>query len=284
MKLASMSLVLGSMMLRFCGSSEPPPRAAAPSVAAVPGDQVATAESARVVVRAPARAMHGGVLIRAGAYDVELITKRDGRVMAYVKATDGTVAAAGTTLTVKLRGADGAEHPVALAWDSDSERFEGRLAGVTVASGAAEVVLVANGQAAQGAGALTVSADGDMVQIGPNGVQVTGHDGERAQVQAGRVVAAESGGNRVVLGPAGGVVTNADGNRVILGPGGLSVRRADGETVDIGAGGVVTRDGRVQVGPGGVTVRGTGGATVHVGGVDVTGAGADVDVRADDTE
>ena len=273
MKLASISLVLASVMLRFCGSSDAPPAAAPPSVAAVPADPGVGTSAAHSVVVAPARALHGGTFIRAGAYGVEVVTKHDGRVLAYVQGADAASAAAGATLTVKVHGADGAEHPVALAWDAEGARFEGRLDGVRVASGEAEVVLVTNGQVVQGSGAMTVAANGDSVQIEPGAVRVTDHTGAAVQVQGGRVVAAESGGNRVDVGPGGGVITGANGNRVILGPNGLHVRQANGETVDIGAGGVVARDGRVEVGPNGVTVRDQGGATVHVGGVDIGGAG-----------
>ncbi len=269
MKVISIGLMLGSFMLRFCGSSDAPPAAAAPPgvVAVAPAQpSVVPGEPARPVVQGALRApRHGGTNIAAGAYQVELVTKHDGTVVAYVAGADGSAPGAGATVQVKLKGTDGAEHPVALAWNAGSARFEGRFAGFSLASGPAEVVLVANGQAAQGTGVLTVAANGDTVIIGPDGVHVNDRDGDRVQVQGGRLVATERSGNQVVMGAGGGVVTSASGERVIMGPGGIQVRQANGQTVDIGAGGVIAHDGRVQVGPHGVTVQG-GSGTVDVSG------------------
>ncbi|UJR82860.1 hypothetical protein [Sandaracinus amylolyticus] len=119
-------------LMKLCGSSEQP---TPPVGAAATGALTVTAQ-------------HGGVMVAASddAW-IELVTKQDGQVEAYVvDATGAPMPHAQAQVTaVQVQGSDGRPHDVALAWDEGQRRYAGRVE-VTPVAAPAEVQLVVRGQ------------------------------------------------------------------------------------------------------------------------------------------
>jgi len=148
MRTLSLAAMLFASLLRTCGGEdeEPPPAAAPPTTVAVE----ATAPSAEVTVAARAP-RHGGSVVMAEDYAVEVVPRPSGEVVAYVVDAEGSVPPpAEVNLMVNVWGADAHVHPVAMVWDPVELHFEGHLVGIAPAPGPAEVVVVAGGRPHRG--------------------------------------------------------------------------------------------------------------------------------------
>jgi hypothetical protein len=164
-----------------CGGGTPPPTPPAAS---------ATASGTAAVAAAPAPvAKHGGTIVAAGNFNLEIVAKSDGTIRAFpVEAAAGaTVAAVPTTaaVTVTVPTAAGQPRPVDLVYTASAEAgvdaaFEGRLANEVVRPGPC---IVSIGNAGAGVSAaigrapemiiLPVAArGGTIVDVGPAKLEV----------------------------------------------------------------------------------------------------------------
>ena len=130
-----------------CGSeptavvvAEPPVIAAA---AAPPGVVVAPPVVAAppAVVAAPVAPSHGGTVVMAGAYPVEVVPHESGEVYAYVL---GETPPESAELTVVVP-VTGGVRTVELAWEPGERRFGGRVRRAQIVPGPVDVVLVVGG-------------------------------------------------------------------------------------------------------------------------------------------
>jgi len=102
----------------------------------------------------------GGTLLVAGKFGVELDARADGHVEALVRDSAGALVNgdAGLKLEVKLPGADGQAHAIALAWDGAKARFAGQVdAAVKLAAGPIDVSV--NGEIAAHLPAFALRAE-----------------------------------------------------------------------------------------------------------------------------
>lgn len=221
---ASMAL-LSALGLRVCSSSDaPPPAAGPPTTVVVPAN--ATVEVAAPNLVTPV-ARHGGSVVVAGGYGVEVLPHASGEVVAYVADPQGGVPApASVSVTVNVRGADAEVHPVMLVWDTVDMRYEGRLIGVAPAPGPVEVVLVAEGRPLTG-----------RVEVVPVLAAVNVRVGAPGAVVVNRPVTGV-----IVQGPTAGVVIS--GPRAVVQAPSLDVHIGGGLVV---GGGVVVGGGRTVI-------------------------------------
>jgi len=174
-------LVLSLIPLMACGggdeASPAAPAAAAPTVAAAPAG-LATASQAL--------ARLGGTVLAAGQKLVEVLPFANGTIHASLMDGQGAVVVdPSATLTVKVQGDDGAQHPVALSWDAEAGVYTGSVgADVTIQPGPVEVVVAAGGEAATAhvdrVSVAPVAAHGGTVMVaGDRGAEVrVGQDGK----------------------------------------------------------------------------------------------------------
>ncbi|HEY6555952.1 MAG TPA: hypothetical protein VI072_01710 [Polyangiaceae bacterium] len=128
---------------------------------------------------------HGGAVMAAGEYNVELLANTAGDVDAHLLGADGAALAGGADLDVraKLAASGGAAQEVALKWDPARSAFHGRAeAGVKLASGPVIVNVINSGVARVGGIAdLTVAASathgGRILLAGDYSVEVAAKDG-----------------------------------------------------------------------------------------------------------
>ena len=148
MRTFALVALLVSSLFRDCGGEdeEPPPAAAPPTTVAVE----ATAPRAEVTVAARAP-RHGGSVVVAQDYAVEVVPRPSGEVVAYVVDAQGSVPPpAHVNLTVSVWGADAHAHPVVMVWDPVHLHYRGRLVGVAPAPGPVEVAVLAHGHRRHG--------------------------------------------------------------------------------------------------------------------------------------
>ncbi|AKF10372.1 hypothetical protein [Sandaracinus amylolyticus] len=134
-----------------CGSeptavvvAEPPVIAAAaapPGVVVAPPVVAAAAPAAPVVVTPPPAPSHGGTVVMAGAYPVEVVPHESGEVYAYVV---GEAPPPDAELTVVVP-VTGGVRTVELAWEPGERRFGGRVRRARIVPGPVDVVLVVGG-------------------------------------------------------------------------------------------------------------------------------------------
>jgi len=125
-------------------------------------------------------AEHGGNVVAAGNYSVELLVAPKGKVEAFVKTAAGAKVdgSANLDLKVKVPDVSGKAHVVALAWAPARARFEGKVDGdVELAPGPVEVTLDAKAGAKIGGMeriALNVDAShgGRIVAVGDYSVEL----------------------------------------------------------------------------------------------------------------
>lgn len=162
-------------ILRICGSDDQAPPS---TTATAPAGETAVGVAATVI-----EPKFGGHVIVAGQHQVEVLPMATGEVHAVVMTPQGAAlgAQAGATLVVKVRGADGAEHPVQLAYDAQQARYVGR-ANVQIAPGPVEVTVNASGASATGRAERVV-----VVQPPQHGgsVVIAGDVAGEVKVQAG---------------------------------------------------------------------------------------------------
>jgi hypothetical protein len=128
---------------------------------------------------------HGGAVMAAGEYNVELLANTAGDVDAHLSGADGAALAGGADLDVraKLAASGGAAQEVALKWDPARSAFHGSAeAGVKLASGPVIVNVINSGVARVGGIAdLTVTASaahgGRILLAGDYSVEVAAKDG-----------------------------------------------------------------------------------------------------------
>lgn len=131
-------------------------------------------------------ATHGGSVLFLNNGWAEVVPKSDGSIEAYVVDTAGAPLATPmtTSVSVKVRGDDGAQHTVVLPWNPVSSRFEGRLVEARPAPGPMEVVVVSPGQPRWHAAAPTVViVAAPPPPIGAAPVVVVEHERPRVEVQ-----------------------------------------------------------------------------------------------------
>ena len=221
-----------------------------------------------VVASAPT---HGGAVVLAGDYSVELAPAEDGRVAAWVVDAQGAPITAAANAEIKINvGPEATAQEVTLAWSSEAGRFEGVVSGqVDVNVAPMGVVVVSGGtrhagrieHAARGrvefvaGGGLQVNTPGADVNVQPGGAVQVNTPGANVNVHG----AAEAAGARVrIAAPGARVRVEAPGANV-------NVRgAAPGATTMVtigGGGGVQVTPGNVRVGGsaagGGVRVRTT---------------------------
>lgn len=93
-------------------------------------------------VRAPPAARHGGRVVVIEEHAVEVVTRNDGQVRAYVMAMDGSpLPSSGLALAVGVRGDDGTDHQVALSRSGDQDFYLGSLVDVRPVPGPLAVTL-----------------------------------------------------------------------------------------------------------------------------------------------
>ena len=95
----------------------------------------------------------GGTVIAAEELYVEVLPKADGKIEAAVRTKAGADinGAAGANLTLQVKGSDGANHPVAMAWNPPTARFTGQIAGaVHVVPGPVAATFVMDGETSTG--------------------------------------------------------------------------------------------------------------------------------------
>lgn len=134
-----------ALMLAGCGSEEEEvetgPVAEAPEpVAEGAAEPVARGEAAAVATVEPE---HGGTVVHAGRYPIEVVPHASGQIHAYVLGDD-PVEGAEITVTVPVRGrATG--RPVRLRWNARRGRYEGRVRRVEIVEGPIDVVVIVGG-------------------------------------------------------------------------------------------------------------------------------------------
>lgn len=100
-------------------------------------------------------AAHGGTLVSASPYEVEVVTHDDGALEAWV--LEPALEAPGQArLTVRLATEDGSRQPVVMTWDPARERFRGQLHRDLPVPGPLEVELEVGGETARGESSFTI--------------------------------------------------------------------------------------------------------------------------------
>ena len=132
------------LALGACGAEE---EAEVPEVAA-------GSAPAEVAVEAPPPPpgmpdpMHGGTVLAAGDYPIEVVAHDDGYVDAFV--LEEAPPPGQTQITVRVPADDGEVHPVMLTWDPSASRWRGRLRRVQPVPGPVEVNVVVDGDRYEG--------------------------------------------------------------------------------------------------------------------------------------
>ncbi|NOY92212.1 MAG: hypothetical protein GXP55_13545, partial [Deltaproteobacteria bacterium] len=141
-----LTLSLTSLLACGGGAEAPAQTAAPPTTAVAP----AVAAPSALASASQALARLGGTVISVGQKLIEVLPLADGSVRASLMDAQGApVADPAATVTVKVRGDDGEQHPVALSWDAEAGVYSGRVgADVTIQPGPVEVVVASGGQAA----------------------------------------------------------------------------------------------------------------------------------------
>lgn len=143
MRVAAVFLALTSTMnVRVCSSEDeappPPPVSAAGTI------------EAEVVVDVP-EPVHGGTVVAADDYYVELLAVPSGEVHAWVLEVEGhPPPPPEAELTVYMNAHDGRRHPVVLSWDADVTVYRGHLVDVEPAPGPFMVEVVVDGHVHRG--------------------------------------------------------------------------------------------------------------------------------------
>lgn len=124
----------------------------------------ATAEGRFEAVAPLPQPEHGGTVVAAGGFGVEVVPAANGEVEAFLKDSAGAAAPPdGMEVTVNFQSGPRPE-PVVLVWNAGRGRFVGRVrAGVRIQSAPAEVVLIHRGRRLRGRHA---SLFGPVVRVG----------------------------------------------------------------------------------------------------------------------
>lgn len=133
MRVSTLSMALSMVLLHLCGGSNE----ATPT-------PVGAAATGTITVSA----QHGGVLVAADDAWIELVTKQNGEVEAYVVDAQGQPLGheQAQVTAVQVQGSDGQPHDVQLTWDASASRYAGRTEIRPVAEAPAEVQVVLRGQ------------------------------------------------------------------------------------------------------------------------------------------
>lgn len=169
MPISSMTrpLVAALLAARACGEEPPPPPVA---VAPIGGPMA-------VATVAPSR---GGVMVAAGPAQLEVVSHASGEVYAYPAAGLATPARAEVTVEV---GVEGGRRPVAMRWDGRERRYVGRVQGVRVVPGPANVTVVVSG--VRHVGWIPVVVVAPAVVVGVPGVVIDVHHGKHKHKHRG---------------------------------------------------------------------------------------------------
>ncbi len=141
---------------RMCGSDDPPPP---PLTATASMSATAPSGAARVEVEAS----HGGTMVAAGQYPVEVVPHASGQVYAYAPAGIDRPANAEMTVSVPVQG--GPARPVQMRWDRRERRYEGAVRGAVIVPGPIEVDLVVGEEHVHGEVAVIAVAPAIHVDV-----------------------------------------------------------------------------------------------------------------------
>ena len=106
-----------------------------------------TAEPAAPVVAAPvvsAEPEHGGTVVVAGRYPVEVVPHSSGQVYAYVLGDPPPADGVELTIEVPVAGRS-TGRPVRMRWNARRDRWEGRVRRVEIVEGPIDVLIVVGG-------------------------------------------------------------------------------------------------------------------------------------------
>lgn len=107
-------------------------------------------EATETVVAPTVAPSHGGTVVMAGPYPVEVVGRGETRVEAYFVGDDRPEPRS-VHITARVPTAAG-ERPVVLVWDPREDRFRGRVTGTTLSGGPVRVVVESDGQTHRGDG------------------------------------------------------------------------------------------------------------------------------------
>lgn len=103
-------------------------------------DLPVVARSSPEVVAASSEPEHGGTVVSAGPYPVEVVAHRSGEVYAHVH---GEAPPAGAEITVRVPVRGRSEPvPAVLVWNPRRDRYEGRVRRHEIVAGPVDVVIV----------------------------------------------------------------------------------------------------------------------------------------------
>ena len=178
-------LTLSLTSLLACGGGAEAP---APSTAAPPAEAPAVAAAPSALATASqALATLGGTVMAAGQKLIEVLPSADGSVRASLMTAQGeAIVDPQATVTVRVQGDDGQQHPVALSWDAEAGVYTGSVAaGVTLQPGPVDVSVASGGGGAVTGHVARVSVapvathGGSVMVAGDRGAEVrVGGDGK----------------------------------------------------------------------------------------------------------
>jgi hypothetical protein len=146
------AIVLAAALLR-CGEEE------ASGTVTVQG---APPAQAQVVVDAEPE--HGGTVVAAGQYPVEVVAHRSGEVYAYALGDAPPPGDVEMTVSVPIQGRD-TPRPVLMSWSPRHHRYEGRIRRAEIVAGPCDVALVVSGVEYAGHVAVIVVAPAIEVHV-----------------------------------------------------------------------------------------------------------------------
>ncbi|MCC6873203.1 MAG: hypothetical protein IT378_02750 [Sandaracinaceae bacterium] len=128
-----------ALLLFMCGEDEQ----AEPEIPAAAGTET-------VAVAAPSALApeHGGTVLMAGQYPLEVVAQNDGNVRAFVRAAEAP-APERVRLTVRAPDASGNQHPIVLRWDDSQGAYVGRARRVQLAPGPLSATMIVDGTSYQ---------------------------------------------------------------------------------------------------------------------------------------
>jgi hypothetical protein len=124
-----------------CGSE---PEAPTVAVAQAPVETAAPVEPPPTVQVVAPEPQHGGTVVMAGTYPVEVTPHRSGQVYAYVLGEAPPPDQVELTVEVPVVGRS-TGRPVRLVWSPARRRYEGRVRRVEIVEGPIDVILVVGG-------------------------------------------------------------------------------------------------------------------------------------------
>ena len=160
MKSLAISLaLLASFGMEACGSNDQAPP---PPLAAATDQSTGTANSPPASTR-PAAARHGGTVVVAGDYPVEVVTHATGEVYAHILSP--TPPPGKLEIRVQLPVANRAPQDLILQWNAGLACYEGRVRDVVIAPGPIVVHVISGPQVWIGRATTIVIAPAVVVEM-----------------------------------------------------------------------------------------------------------------------